>query len=78
MSQPIRKLPRDLSVPHPDRLSQEHPEFAEIMARHELSMALGQDGYTDPETGNFVFNAKRLAEAGKCCAMACRHCPFKR
>jgi hypothetical protein len=41
-------------------------------------MALGQDGYKDPVTGDFVFNAKRLSEQGKCCAMACRHCPFKR
>jgi hypothetical protein len=78
MTQPTRNLPRDLSVPHPDRLSEEHPKFEEIISRHDLSMALGQDGYKDPDTGDFVFNAKRLAENGKCCAMACRHCPFKR
>ncbi|MEY4499858.1 MAG: hypothetical protein RL319_846, partial [Actinomycetota bacterium] len=52
--------------------------YEEILEAHELSMALGQEGYKDPETGDFVFNAKRLAEQGKCCAMACRHCPFKR
>lgn len=73
-----RPLPRDLSVPHPERLDQAHPEYDEILQRHNLSMTLGQDGYKDPITGDFVFNAKRLADQGKCCAMACRHCPFKR
>jgi hypothetical protein len=71
-------LPRPLSEPHPERLNDTHPEYEQIIERHELSMALGQDGYKDPATGDFVFNAKRLAEQGKCCAMACRHCPFKR
>lgn len=78
MTQLTRNLPRELSVPHPDRLSEEHPKFEEIIRLHDLSMALGQDGYKDPDTGDFVFNAKRLSEQGKCCAMACRHCPFKR
>jgi len=73
-----RILPRPLTEPHPERLNSEHPEYQQILERHELSMALGQDGYKDPSTGDFVFNAKRLAEQGKCCAMACRHCPFKR
>jgi hypothetical protein len=48
------------------------------MMRHNISMALDEPGYTDPETGLFVFNAKTLADQGKCCAMVCRHCPFKR
>lgn len=78
MSETPRQLPRALSEPHPERLDKSHPDFEEIMQRHNLSMTLGQDGYRDPATGYFVFNAKRLADEGKCCAMACRHCPFKR
>lgn len=73
-----RVLPRELDQPHPDRLSEEHPRFTEIMFKHNLSITLGQEGYLDPETGYFVFNAKALADNGKCCAMECRHCPFKR
>ena len=48
------------------------------MKRHELAMMLDQPGYSDPDTGNFVFTAKTLADFDKCCAMVCRHCPFKR
>jgi Family of unknown function (DUF5522) len=77
MSKP-RTLPRELDQPHPDRLSPEHPMFDEIMFKHNLSITLGQGGYLDPETGYFVFNAKTLADNEKCCANACRHCPFKR
>ena len=73
-----RALPRELDQPHPDRLSEEHPRFDEIMFKHNLSITLEQPGYLDPETGYFVFNAKALADNGKCCAMECRHCPFKR
>ncbi len=73
-----RTLPRELDQPHPDRLNEENPRFEEIMFKHNLSITLGQPGYLDPETGYFVFNAKTLADEGKCCAMACRHCPFKR
>ena len=78
MSETSRILPRALTVPHPERLNESNPNYEVILEAHELSMALGQEGYKDPETGDFVFNAKRLAEQGKCCAMACRHCPFKR
>jgi hypothetical protein len=78
MSKKVRKLPRELDVPHPERLSCDEPNFDEIMLRHDISMALENPGYTDPETGYFVFNAKTLADQGKCCANLCRHCPFKR
>jgi len=78
MSKIVRKLPRDLDVPHPERLSCDDPNFDEIMLRHNISIAIENPGYTDPETGYFVFNAKTLADQGKCCANSCRHCPFKR
>lgn len=77
MSKP-RTLPRELDQPHPDRLNESNPLFVEIMFKHNMSVALEQPGYTDPATGYFVFNAKSLADQGKCCAMECRHCPFKR
>jgi hypothetical protein len=71
-------LRRDLNQPHPDRLNESHPFFKEIMFEHSQSLLLGEPGYLDPETGLFVFNAKSLADEGKCCANICRHCPFKR
>jgi hypothetical protein len=73
-----RLLPRELTKPHPERLSESHPFFEEIMCEHNESIALEEPGYIDPETGFFVFNAKALADQGKCCANICRHCPFKR
>jgi len=73
-----RSLPRTLDVPHPERLCADDANFDEIMLRHNVSMVLENPGYTDPETGLFVFNAKTLADVGKCCANICRHCPFKR
>jgi hypothetical protein len=69
---------RSLSLPHPERLGENHPAREEILNRHELAMALGQSGYKDPITGNFVFTAKELSNFEHCCAMECRHCPFKR
>lgn len=78
MSKRERILPRELTVPHPERLADDHPQREEILLRHEVAMALDKPGYTDPNSGLFVFTAKALAEGGKCCAMACRHCPFKR
>ena len=65
-------------MPHPERLNESHPLFVEIMFKHNMSVALDEPGYTDPETGYFVFNSKTLADQGRCCAMECRHCPFKR
>jgi hypothetical protein len=69
---------RDLNQPHPDRLTESNPFFEEIMAAHQRSLELDEPGYLDPETGFFVFNAKSLADEGKCCANICRHCPYKR
>jgi len=73
-----RTLPRELDQPHPDLLNESHPFFGEIMLAHNESMKLEEPGYLDPETGFFVFNAKTLADNGKCCTNICRHCPFKR
>jgi len=41
-------------------------------------MRQGEDGYTDPETGLFVFTAAYLAARGTCCESDCRHCPYVR
>lgn len=69
---------RDLNQPHPDRLNESHPFYQEIMFEHKQSLEQGETSYLDPETGFFVFNAKSLADEGKCCANICRHCPYKR
>lgn len=69
---------RDLDEPHPERLSETNSFYESIMLAHNLSLANGESGYVDPETGFFVFNAKTLLDLGKCCANLCRHCPFKR
>ncbi len=78
MDKPNRRLPRPLNVPHESRLAETNPFRAEILQRHEIAMALDNPGYSDPETGYFVFTAKQLASEGVCCANICRHCPFKR
>ena len=68
--------PRPLSQPHPDRLSTDHPLYAEICHRHDQAMAHGERGYLDPKTGFFVMTANYLAERGFCCGNGCRHCPY--
>ena len=62
--------------PHPSRLDPRHPRHAEILAAHAAATAAGDDGYTDPDTGYFVFTAAHLASTGRCCESGCRHCPY--
>ena len=40
-----------LATPHPQRLSPQHPRFAEIMSRHAAAVAAGEPCYADPATG---------------------------
>jgi hypothetical protein len=49
---------------------------AQIERAHEAAIAAGEPGYTDPDTGLFVFTAETLAAKGTCCESGCRHCPF--
>jgi hypothetical protein len=65
-----------LEQPHSQRLSRQHPRFAEIMTRHSQAVAAGEPCYDDPATGLSVFTAAFLAERGYCCDSGCRHCPF--
>jgi hypothetical protein len=50
---------------------------AAVQAAHEAAIRKGDDGYTDPETGLFVFTAAYLEARGTCCDSGCRHCPYK-
>jgi hypothetical protein len=50
---------------------------AAAMAAHDRAVREGADGYTDPETGLFVFTAAYLSTRGTCCDSECRHCPYK-
>ena len=54
------------------------PEDQAISAEHDASVAKGADGYIDPLTGYFVFNARYLKSQGTCCDNDCRHCPYER
>lgn len=45
-------------------------------AAHEEACQRGQDGYTDPRTGYFVFSRVGLERRGECCGAGCRHCPY--
>jgi hypothetical protein len=70
------RAPRELTEPHPSRLSCDHPHRAEILAAHSAALAAGQAGYPDPQTGLFVLTAGYLAQRGTCCSRGCRHCPY--
>jgi len=75
----VERLPlaaRSLDEPHPQRLAADHPERAQILARHSAAMAAGRAGYLDPQTGLFVLTARFLADRGTCCGRGCRHCPY--
>jgi hypothetical protein len=67
---------RQLTEPHPSRLSPDHPRRAEILAAHKAALDAGDAGYLDPDTGLFVLTAGFLARRGTCCGRGCRHCPY--
>ncbi len=73
---PERRSSRPLDLPHPSRLSPEHPRWDEIVAAHRAALARGEPGYLDPETGLFVLTAAELVERQQCCGSGCRHCPY--
>lgn len=62
--------------PHPSRLKVEHPRYEEILAAHRAALAFGEDGYIDPDSGNWVFTSASHLRRGHCCESGCRHCPY--
>ena len=74
MSTPLAD--RSLNEPHPSRLAQSHPAYAEIIAAHAAAMAAGEQGYADPVTGYHVMTAQTHVQRGFCCDNGCRHCPY--
>jgi hypothetical protein len=48
-----------------------------IEEAHRRAVEVGEEGYADPETGNFVFTAVSLLDRGYCCDSGCRHCPYR-
>lgn len=71
-----QRAARPLTEPHPARLAADHPQRAEILARHAAALAADEPGYLDPGTGLFVLTAGFLAARGTCCDQGCRHCPY--
>jgi hypothetical protein len=69
-------LPEELLVPHPRRLSPDHPLYDEIMAAHADAIRQGKSLYRDPDTDLYVMTAVHLWERGYCCYSGCRHCPW--
>jgi hypothetical protein len=63
-------------LPHPSRLSPQHPRWREIVAAHDRAVALDESAYTDPATGLSVFTAPYHLDRGSCCDSGCRHCPY--
>lgn len=47
-----------------------------IRDAHDASVAAGEGGYLDPESGLFVMNESTLLDRGSCCGSGCRHCPY--
>jgi len=72
----VQRRDKYLEQPHSQRLSPQHPRFAQIMMRHSEAVVAGEPCYEDPATGLSVFTAAFLAERGYCCDSGCRHCPF--
>lgn len=69
-------LPSDRVDPAPNRLSADHPVYAQIVTAHRRALEAGEDGYLDPLTGLWVFTAGYLWDRGFCCDRGCRHCPY--
>ncbi len=67
---------RELTEPHPSRLSIDHPLYAEVLAAHAAALERGAAFYVDPSSGLSVLTAGYLAARGSCCDAGCRHCPY--
>ncbi|HEX4163077.1 MAG TPA: DUF5522 domain-containing protein [Acidimicrobiales bacterium] len=67
---------RPLTVPHPDRLPDDHPDYEVIVRAHAAALQAGADTYVDPPSGLTVLTAGYLAGRGFCCDSGCRHCPY--
>jgi Family of unknown function (DUF5522) len=67
---------RALDEPHPSRLAPDDPRREAILTAHRRALDAGDDGYSDPASGLFVFTAAYLAGRGTCCATGRRHCPY--
>ncbi|HET9731059.1 MAG TPA: DUF5522 domain-containing protein [Acidimicrobiales bacterium] len=63
-------------VPHPDRLSPQHPGYVAVMEAHHRAVLAGAAGYADPVSGLFALTARTLWDRGACCQSGCRHCPW--
>jgi len=71
-----RLAARPLTEPAASRLPLDHADREVILAAHARAVEAGEDGYTDPATGLFVFTAAYHAARGVCCESGCRHCPY--
>ena len=49
----------------------------DIEELHKTAVANGSTTYIDPLTGFTVFTEVAHLRRGKCCGMACRHCPYE-
>lgn len=67
---------RALDEPALSRLPLDAPDRAQILDAHRKSLSAREDGYLDPATGYWVFNARYLLDQGFCCENGCRHCPY--
>jgi hypothetical protein len=67
---------RPLDEPHPSRLAPGHARRTEILDAHRTAVHAGASGYTDPESGLYVFTAVWLRDRSVCCHTGCRHCPY--
>ena len=70
-------VPAERRSPLTERLDPARSDHAAVVAAHERSLVADEDGYLDPSTGYFVFNAQALWERGECCSSGCRHCPYE-
>ncbi|CAI9586692.1 unnamed protein product [Staurois parvus] len=64
---------RQQESPGPGRGEEADPEVLRIVRAHEEACLAGQEGYSDPITGYFVFTRIAHLKRGKCCGSACRH-----
>jgi hypothetical protein len=58
--------------------SQRVSKWLEIIESLHLEACLKEEnGYSDPESGNYVMTEYYLKKRGHCCQSGCRHCPYQ-
>jgi len=57
--------------------SEKNPQNCPWRGAHTRALDAGEEGYSDPVTGLWVWTEIAHHKRGSCCQTGCRHCPWR-